>query len=135
MITTIRYILKISRSFPRNGSKQLLSIILDMNLDKRNRLIFSCVSASQTALPSAAREFVNLLSCMTIHLPPLRERMEELPTISSLYLGNLNVELARQIIGFEPEAMPCWRHMTGRITTPSSSGSSMNWQSLPPHRI
>ena len=76
-----------------------------MNLDKRNRLIFSCVSASQTALPSAAREFVNLLSCMTIHLPPLRERMEELPTISSLYLGNLNVELARQIIGFEPEAM------------------------------
>ena len=42
---------------------------------------------------------------MTIHLPPLRERMEELPTISSLYLGNLNVELARQIIGFEPEAM------------------------------
>ena len=56
-------------------------------------------------MPSAAREFVNLLSCMTIHLPPLRERMEELPPISSLYLGNLNVELARQIIGFEPEAM------------------------------
>lgn len=90
---------------PTERRKQLLSIILDMNLDKRNRLIFSCVSASQTALPSAAREFVNLLSCMTIHLPPLRERAEELPTISSLYLGNLNVELARQIIGFESEAM------------------------------
>lgn len=85
--------------------KQLLSIILDMSLDKRNRLIFSCVSSSQTALPAAAREFVNILSCMTIHLPPLRERAGELPTISSLYLGNLNVELARQIIGFEPEAM------------------------------
>ena len=45
------------------------------------------------------------LNVIPIHLPPLRERMEELPTISSLYLGNLNVELARQIIGFEPEAM------------------------------
>lgn len=90
---------------PSERRKQLLSIILDMNLDKRNRLIFSCISASQTALPPAAREFVNLLSCMTIHLPPLRERINELPTISSLYLGNLNVELARQIIGFEPEAM------------------------------
>lgn len=90
---------------PAERRKQLLSIILDMNLDKRNRLIFSCVSASQTALPGAARDFLNILSCMTIHLPPLRERAEELPTISSLYLGNLNVELARQIIGFEPEAM------------------------------
>lgn len=90
---------------PAERRKQLLSIILDMNLASRNRLIFSCVSNSQTTLPAAAREFVNVLSCMTVHLPPLRERADDLPTISSLYLGNLNVELARQIIGFESEAM------------------------------
>lgn len=41
---------------PSERRKQLLSIILDMNLEKRNRLIFSCVSASQTALPAAARD-------------------------------------------------------------------------------
>ena len=90
---------------PSERRKQLLSMILDMNLTGRNRLIFSCVSDSQTTLPAAARELVNVLSCMTIHLPPLRERADDLPTISSLYLGNLNVELARQIIGFEAEAM------------------------------
>lgn len=85
--------------------KQLVSIILDMNLHNRNRLIFSCVSASQTALPDASRELVNLLSCLTVHLPPLRDRAQEMPALSSLYIGNMNVELARQIIGLEPEAM------------------------------
>ncbi len=85
--------------------KQLLSIIMDMGLAKRNRLIISCVSTGQTALPAIAKAFVNALSCMTIHLPPLRERSDELPTLSSLYLSSLNVELARQIIGFETEAM------------------------------
>ena len=89
MTTIIPFTLKILKCFPTERRKQLLSIILDMNLDKRNRLIFSCVSASQTALP-AAREFVNLLSCMTIHLPPLRERGEELPTISVCTLATWN---------------------------------------------
>lgn len=85
--------------------KQLLSIIVDMNLCKRNRVIFSCICPKGKGIPKEAMEFVNLLSCVTIHLSPLRERVNEIPTLSSLYLNTLNVSMANQIIGLEPAAM------------------------------
>ncbi|MDO4326185.1 MAG: PrpR N-terminal domain-containing protein [bacterium] len=85
--------------------RQLLSIIVDTNLCQRNRMIFSCVCPPGKQLPTPALDFVNLLSCVTIYLPPLRERAEEIPALSSLYLNMLNVTIANQIIGFEPEGM------------------------------
>ena len=97
--------LKDITSLPENRRRQLLSIIVDMNLCKRNRIIFSTICRPGEAIPEAAMEFVNLLSCVTIHLSPLRERADEIPTLSSLYLNTLNVSMANQIIGFEPEAM------------------------------
>jgi len=83
----------------------LLSQIIDINLSKRNRLIFSCTSQRDTIIPTPGREFVKRLSCLTICLPPLRERATELPSLSSIYLGSLNMELGKQLIGFEPRAM------------------------------
>lgn len=70
-------------------------------------------SASQTALPAAAREFVNPFPAEDHPSAALRERMEELPP--SQVFTNSNVELARRIIGF------IWhgtarRHMTGQYT-------------------
>lgn len=88
-----------------HNCRQLLSIIVDMNLCQRNRMIFSCVCPPGEQLPAPALDFVNLLSCVTIYLPPLRERAEEIPALSSLYLNMLNVTIANQIIGFEPEGM------------------------------
>lgn len=55
-------------------------------------------------------EFVNQLSCVTVHLSPLRERVNEIPALSSLYLNTINVSMANQIIGFEPEAMDLIQH-------------------------
>lgn len=92
-------------ALPEGRRKQLLSIIVDMNLCKRNRVIFSCICPKGKGIPKEAMEFVNLLSCVTIHLSPLRERINEIPTLSSLYLNTLNVSMANQIIGFEPAAM------------------------------
>lgn len=85
--------------------KQLLSLIVDMNLCRRNRLLFSCVSGTDGAVPKSCMDFINLLSCMTIHLPPLRERREEIPTLANLSLSTLNVNLAKEILGMEPGAM------------------------------
>jgi transcriptional regulator with PAS, ATPase and Fis domain len=89
----------------KERSQQLLSLIVDVNLYKRNRLIFSCTSSLNALIPSAAQEFVKRLSCLTICLAPLRERVMEIPSLSSIYLGSLNVELGKQLIGFEPRAM------------------------------
>lgn len=89
---------------------QLLSIIIDMNLHKRNRIIFSCNCRNRQGIPMEAVEFINQLSCVTIHLSPLRECVDKIPTLSSLYLNTINVSMANQIIGFEPEAMELLQH-------------------------
>lgn len=86
-------------------SHQLLSSIIDTNLHHRNRLLFSCNSHKNNLLPEEGQDYVRRLSCLTIGLPPLRERVHELPTLSSIYLSTLNVELGKQLIGFEPKAM------------------------------
>lgn len=97
-------------SLPKNRQQQLLSIIVDTNLCKRNRMIFSCICPLGQGIPKEAMDFINLLSCVTLHLPPLRERAEEIPSLSSLYLNTLNLTMANQIIGFEAEAMAMLQH-------------------------
>lgn len=89
---------------------QLLSSIIDTNLHHRNRLIFSCISPRDSLLPPEGQNFVTRLSCLTICLPPLRDRIHELPTLSSIYLSTLNVTLGKQLTGFEPKAMEMLMH-------------------------
>ena len=89
--------------------QQLLSLMIDTNLCKRNRMLFSCTCAMGEAIPAEAMEFVNLFSCVTLHLPPLREHTEEIPALASLYLNTINISMANQIIGLEPEAIELLR--------------------------
>jgi transcriptional regulator with PAS, ATPase and Fis domain len=91
-------------------SHQLLSTIIDTSLHRRNRLIFSCVSQKNSILPPEGQDFVTRLSCLTICLQALRERIQELPTLSSIYLSTLNVSLGKQLAGFEPKAMEMLMH-------------------------
>lgn len=90
---------------PEQYQKQLLSITIDMNLCKRNRIIFSCSYRPGETLPEPGIKFINTLSCITVQMPSLRERTSDFPTLSSLYLNELNVNMAKQIIGLEPAAM------------------------------
>ncbi|QHQ63238.1 sigma-54-dependent transcriptional regulator [Anaerocolumna sedimenticola] len=89
----------------KERSQLLLSLIIDINLSKRNRLIFSCTTNRDALIPAVGQEFVKRLSCLTICPAPLRERAMEIPSLSSIYLGSLNVEMGKQLIGFEPKAM------------------------------
>lgn len=90
---------------PEERLKQLLSIIVDMNLARRNRLLFSCVCQTDGSIPRGCMNFINQLSCLTIHLPPLRERREEIPALANLSLSTLNISLAKEILGLESGAM------------------------------
>jgi len=85
--------------------KQLLSNILDSKSYKRNRFIFSYAVDHLSHYTEAATSFINALSCMTITLKPLKEHVDEIAKLSSLYISNLNLNLAKQIIGFEPDAL------------------------------
>ncbi len=99
------FLIKDVTALSKTKRSQLLSMFIDSNFCKRNRVILSCNCPTGKTLPETALEFVNALSCVTIHLSSLRECTSKLPTLSSLYLSMLNAETGKQIIGFEPEAM------------------------------
>lgn len=85
-------------------ARQLLSIILDTNLHKRNRLIISCsLTIKESRDPS--RDFIDYLPCTTLYMPPLRELTNDLASAASIYLDKLNNDLAIQLSGFEPDAL------------------------------
>lgn len=91
-------------SLSEEQCRQLLSLILDTSLHTRSRLIFSWTVQAGNPLPPAGQEFVRRLSCLTICLKPLRERIQDIPTLASLCLSTLNMELGKQISGFDPQA-------------------------------
>lgn len=84
--------------------RRLLSLIIDMNVAGRNRLIFSCSYGMDEYISEGVQQYIDSLSCLTIHLPELRSRRADIPVIANLYLNTLNVELGKEIFGFEEEA-------------------------------
>lgn len=97
-------------ALPADRGSAFLSQILETDLARRERLIFSGVCAQDGSLSDVARSFVTRLGCLTINLPALRTRVDEIPSLASLYLGSLNQELGKQIIGFTPHATELLMH-------------------------
>lgn len=83
---------------------ELLFIIQELNLHKKNRILFSCTK-KDGVLPDSVRKIANKLSCFTLLVPPLRELTEEIPNLSSLSLMIINMQLARELAGLEPDAI------------------------------
>jgi len=83
----------------------LLSLIEETGLSRRLWLIFACVSSEGKPLHAFTRELASRLGPLTLSLPSLRDRRDEIPALSSLYLSNLNMELGKQLFGFEPAAL------------------------------
>lgn len=91
---------------------QLLIAITDMEICKRNRVIFSYVSNSNETQDSNAMTFVNRLHCFTITLPSLRDDLSRLDSLVKLYLNRLNIEMAKQILGASSDAMQMLRNFS-----------------------
>ncbi len=93
------------QALSRSQQNQLMSLLVDTNAHKRNRILFSCSQTLDAGVEDPSKNFIDYLTCTTIYMPPLRELADDIPNASSLYLNTLNVELSRQIVGFTPEAM------------------------------
>jgi hypothetical protein len=91
--------------FPESYRKELLAAISETDISKRLRLIFSCICGENQAPPETVKIVVNRIGCLTLRLPTLRSRADEIPSLASLYLSNLDMELGKQIIGFDPGAI------------------------------
>lgn len=83
---------------------QLLANLLAMDVSRRSRLIFSCVCRKDGAMTPAGMELAEGLGCLTLWLPPARQRANQLPAVINMYLSHLNITQTRQIAGLEPEA-------------------------------
>ena len=90
-------------------ASELLAVIEETGLARRVRLIFSCAKGEDAPVPAPMRTFSERLGCLTLSLPSLRSRSDEIPSLASLYLNNLNLELGKQISGFEPRAIEMLR--------------------------
>ena len=90
-------------------ASELLAAIEETGLARRVRLIFSCAKGEDEPAPASMRTFSERLGCLTLSLPALRSRSDEIPSLASLYLNNLNLELGRQLSGFEPRAIEMLR--------------------------
>ena len=96
-------------SIPSTWSAELLNAIEETGLARRVRLIFSCSTHETEPVPAVLRGFSERLGSMTLELSPLRSRSDEIPSLASLYLSSLNLELGKQISGFEPKAIELLR--------------------------
>lgn len=85
--------------------EELLALIVSTDLPRRERLLFSCTCPEGQSLPEPARKLMQAISCIPLMLPTLRSREDEIPSLASLYLGNLNLEMGKQLSGFEPQAL------------------------------
>ena len=92
-------------SAPDARAWDLLTLIQASDLAGRNRLLFSCTCPEGDSLPVSTAKLIQQLACLILTLPTLRSRQDEIPSLASLYLGNLNLELGKQISGFDAHAI------------------------------
>ena len=85
--------------------QQLLAVLSEMDVCRRNRVIFSCVCQPGEYTSAVGSLFMDKLCCLSLYLPPLRQMAERIPTLVNLSLSHLNADMPRQILGAEPEAL------------------------------
>ncbi|MEG0898307.1 MAG: PrpR N-terminal domain-containing protein [Oscillospiraceae bacterium] len=96
-------------SLSKERAPELLAAIQETGLARRVRLLFSCAYRESEPAPDIMRRFCTQIGCFTLNLPPLRNRSDEIPSLASLYLGSMNLELGKQLSGFEPRAIELLR--------------------------
>lgn len=90
-------------------ASRLSDAIEETGLSRRVRLLFSCSVQENEAMPEVMRMICERLGYLTLPLPSLRSRSDEIPSLASLYLNSLNLELGKQFSGFEPRALELLR--------------------------
>lgn len=85
--------------------RQFLAALKEMDVCRRNRVIFSCVCQPGEFISAVGSLFTDELYCLTLYLPPLRQMADRIPTLINLSLSHLNADLPQHITGAEPEAV------------------------------
>lgn len=84
---------------------QLVAVLIEMDVCRRHRVIFSCLCQKEEHISQAGAFFQNELDCLTVYLPPLRESLQQIPNLVNLCLSHINIVLPQQISGADSEAV------------------------------
>jgi transcriptional regulator with PAS, ATPase and Fis domain len=92
-------------------SARLLQYFEDTGICERNRMIFSYVTRHGTEPGESpfCAQLENALSCLVIKLSPLRQRPEDIPSLCSLYINEINIASGKSVVGLTPEATALMR--------------------------
>ena len=88
---------------------QLIKYFEDVGTCEKNRLLFSCVTKRNVDEASFCSILKNKLSCLVIKLLPLRQRPEDIPSLCSLYINEINAATGKEVIGLTHDAMVLMR--------------------------
>ncbi len=95
--------------------KQLLANILEMNVCRRNRVIFSSTCEGGESVSTAGKDFLETLCCLTLYILTLRSEMNHFTLMLNKYLNYVNFGLEKNMRGAEKRAIQClqeyeWPH-------------------------
>jgi len=93
-------------SLPLATQQELCNFIKHTSLFTRNQVMSSVDKPSaQWDETGVAYPLYQLLNGITLNIPPLRERIKELPSIAACYINEINQKFPTEVIGFEEEAL------------------------------
>ena len=84
---------------------QLIAVLTEMDVCRRNRVMFSSVCQSGEYISKAGALFQDKLSCLSLYLQPLRQMSQQIPTLVNLCLSHMNVNMPRQTLGADADAL------------------------------
>lgn len=90
---------------PDNWFRELLNIIKDLHIAQRNRLLITYLYRDE-GMAERCETIVNMLSCLTMKISPLRDHKKDISNLASLCINSANLKMAKEVIGFEPDALP-----------------------------
>ncbi|MGG3915928.1 PrpR N-terminal domain-containing protein [Rossellomorea vietnamensis] len=85
--------------------EKLLTIMESTNFHLNNRLIIFCEKTSEGITSESYKELMRRVNCISLHLPALRERKNEISAILTIFLNKVNIENNTDILGYEPKAL------------------------------
>lgn len=87
----------------RVGGKEFIPIKVRI-IAATNRDLLECIREG-----TFRQDLYYRLNVFTLRLPPLRERLEDIPSLASSFLARLNIKYGKSVIGFAPEAQELMR--------------------------
>ncbi|NLF28054.1 MAG: sigma-54-dependent Fis family transcriptional regulator, partial [Clostridiales bacterium] len=92
---------------PPEVQQDIYGFAKSTSLVKRNRIIVSVLRHpfDEPRVDSFAYKLYQMFDGISIRIPPLRERIDELPSIAACYINEINQQFPTRVIGFDSDAI------------------------------